>query len=104
MKIDKLILDEADKLSVIQEIPIKSEILVDTTKPFRGHTLFEIDCSTGDILPAEIEQINATLNGGVRKKVIIKPNCLYISCLNKKSAQKKYLKWFIEQTIKNKPK
>jgi len=100
MKPDRIILDETDKLQVVQQIPDKTQLLIDSIIPFKGHTLFEINCSTGEILKAEYEEINAGfINGNVRKKILVKPNCLYISCLNKKSAKKKYLNWVIQKTI-----
>lgn len=103
MKPDRIILDETDKLQVEQTIPDESQKLVGSITPFKGHTLFEINCTTGQIIPATYEEINASFQtGAVKKKIIVKPNCLYISCLNKKSAAKKYLNWLIERTIKNK--
>lgn len=96
MKVDDIILKEQDRLQAIQQIPDESQRLIDSVVPYRGHTLFEINCTTGQINKAEFEEINANFSGEVRKKIIINPNCLYISCLNKKSAKKKYLNWLLE--------
>ena len=102
MKPDRIILDEADKIQTIQEIPDESQKLIDSITPYKGHTLFEIDCNTGEITVAEYEEVNASFIAcGVRKKIIIKPNRLYISCLNKKSAKKKFINWLIEKQIQN---
>jgi len=102
MKVEQIISDNPDKLQVVQQVPVKTETLVDSIRPFRGHTLFEIDCSTGNIVAAEYEQIDGLFSGtGVRKKVIIKENCLYISCLNKKSALKKYTAWMADRLMSN---
>ncbi|MBP9720571.1 MAG: hypothetical protein KBD02_04850 [Bacteroides sp.] len=101
MKVDKITPDNPDKLQVVQQAPVKTETLMDSIRPFKGHTLFEINCSTGNIIAAEYEEINATLHGGVKKKVIIKENCLYISCLNKKSALKKYTAWITDRLMSN---
>lgn len=60
--------------------------------------MFEINCSTGDIVPAKYEKVNATISGAVKKIIIIKENCLYVPCLNLKSAQKKFAKFILEQT------
>lgn len=98
MKPEQIINDEADKLQVVQQIPDESKKLIDSIVPYKGHTLFEINCTTGEINVATYEEITANFTtGGVRKKVIIQPNCLYISCLNKKSAAKKYLNWLIQK-------
>ena len=102
MKVEKITPDNPDKLQVVQQVPIKTETLMDSIRPFKGHTLFEIDCSTGNIVAAEYEQIDGLFSGGgVRKKVIIKENCLYISCLNKKSALKKYTAWITDRLMSN---
>jgi len=96
---DKIILDEADKFGVIKQIPDETKKLVASITPHKGHTLFEINCTSGEILPAQYESLNADINGAVKRKVLTKENCLYISCLNKKSAQKKYLQWLISKTV-----
>jgi len=69
-------------------------------KPHKGHTLWEIDLGTGDTRPAEYEQIDMELARlgtaanykTIRKKVITKPNCIYISALNIDNAAKKFAK------------
>lgn len=101
MKVEQIASDNPDRLQVVQQAPIKTETVVDSIRPFRGHTLFEIDCSTGNILAAEYEEINATIHGGTKKKIIIKENCLYISCLNKKAALKKYTTWMADRLMSN---
>jgi desulfoferrodoxin (superoxide reductase-like protein) len=64
--------------------------------PHRGHTLFEVNLATGEIEPAEFQQqdyvVGSDINsGGGRKKVIMKPDCVYISALNKRNALKKFM-------------
>ena len=49
MKLEQVIQDSPDKMQVAQQVPVKTETLVDTIRPHKGHTLFEIDCSTGEI-------------------------------------------------------
>ena len=100
MKVEQLIQDNPDKLQVVQQVPVKTETMIDSIHPHKGHTLFEINCSTGEITPAKYEQIDGLFSGdGVRKKVFIKENCLYISCLNKKSALKKYTAWIADRLM-----
>ena len=102
MKIEQVIQDSPDKMQVAQQVPVKTETLVDTIRPHKGHTLFEIDCSTGEINAAKYEQIDGVFSGeGVRKKVLIKENCLYISCLNKKTALKKFTAWVTNRIMNN---
>jgi len=77
----------------------------------RGHILFEINLQTGDCKPAEYTktdlqvndfgpQMNMHLqmaavgttipNQELKKKLITKPNCIYISALNIQNAAKKF--------------
>ncbi len=80
----------------------KEQKLVGRIIPYKGHTLFEINCSTGDIKEAEYKldavKYDNAVNGSIQKvrKVITKENCLYISCLNKKTAKKKFIKYLID--------
>ena len=101
MKVEQVIQDSPDKLQVVQQVPVRTETMVDSITPHKGHTLFEIDCSTGNIVAANFEEIDGLFSGGVRKKVIVKENCLYISCLNKKSALKKYTVWVTDRLMSN---
>lgn len=101
MKVEQLIQDNPDKLQVVQQVPVKTETMIDSIRPHKGHTLFEINCSTGNITAANFEEIDGLFSGGVRKKVIVKENCLYISCLNKKSALKKYTAWIADRLMSN---
>ena len=105
----------------IQPLPEKTTIVnqkqvdyekkhLGTTRRYNGHIVFEINCTTGEISEAEFKEEKVVLvpetclytgattgNTSVMVKDIdCKENCLYISALNKKSAQKKYFKWLIE--------
>ena len=100
MKVDKIILDGQDKLNVSQETPVIKQELVHSMTSYKGHTVFEINCTTGTIEPAIYDEKNVDLKGNVRKKIITKPNCLYISCLNKKAAARKYLDWAAKNLVK----
>lgn len=96
-QIDQVILDEQDKMEIVAQAPHEAQKLLESITPYKGHTLFEINTGTGIIAPATYDDIISQLDGRVRKKVLVKENCLYISCLNKKSAAKKYLKWIAER-------
>lgn len=101
MKVEKIIPDSQDKMEVVQQVPVTTSKLIDSIVPYKGHILFEIDCSTGEIKEAKYEEINATISGAIKKKVFVKENCLYISCLNKKSALKKYTAWMADRLMLN---
>ena len=49
MKVDNIILQDKDKLNVIQEIPVIKEELIHSMTSYKGHTVFEINCTTGTI-------------------------------------------------------
>ena len=84
----------------------KMEIKAEVRKEFRflarepikkGHTLFELNSDTGEIVPAIIQEqktyVNlhgATIAGN--KKVYKKPGCIYFWALNLKNAYKKVKK------------
>jgi hypothetical protein len=66
----------------------------------KGHTLFEIDLTNYTIKEAEYEKVDVHLKRigdaanykEVKRKIIQKPNCIYISALNKNNALKKFQK------------
>ena len=68
--------------------------------PKKGHTLFQINLETGDVTKAEFTSVDMELSKlsenvtsqEVKKKVITKPNCIYISALNIQNAAKKFAK------------
>jgi hypothetical protein len=67
-------------------------------KPQAGHSCFELDLISGEISLVDYAEINKdfiTANNGdnaVHKKVITKETCLYTTALNKKNAEKKFVK------------
>jgi isopentenyl diphosphate isomerase/L-lactate dehydrogenase-like FMN-dependent dehydrogenase len=95
MRIDN-ITPEPDKIKVEASKQQQKETqkkLLATIRPHKGHTLYEINVLTGDTVEAEFEQVNAhfgEVGTKVRKQVITKENCFYISALNKKNAILKF--------------
>lgn len=71
---------------------------VSSIRPHRGHTLFEFNFKTKELIKAEFETQTVRYDpktGGtvpLNKKVIINENCIYISALNKQNAVKKILR------------
>lgn len=82
-------------------------------KPHPGHTVFEINLENGDVKAAEYEEVNMQVNDfgpqvnihlqaavigtvipakEIKKKLITKQNCIYISALNIQNAAKKFAK------------
>ena len=86
-----------DKIEVEAIKPVKKELkLLGSLKPQKGHTCFQLDLSNGEISIAEFESINFNYNyaykkgDGVKKKLIVKDNCLYATALNKVNAIKNF--------------
>lgn len=98
MKIDQL-KSEKDKLEISAEIPNKrEEKFIGTLQPQKGHSCFEMNLVTKEIKLAEFENVAADFmdaaNGNFVKKskVLVKPNCIYETALNKENAYKKFIK------------
>ncbi len=64
-------------------------------KMHRGHTLFEINLVNKEIKKAEFQETvydAASKHNKIRKKVIMRDDCVYIAALNEKNALKKLMK------------
>lgn len=92
MRPDKVIFDEPEKPEMVIQVPAKTQKLIHSIKPHKGHSLFEINPLVGTCILAEYESINAKLNGGVSKKVIAKDGHIYVSALNRGNALKRFFK------------
>jgi len=95
----------ASKKQEIQSVVVKQEQqelkYLGTLKPKRGHQLWEINIATREIKLAEFTQDKPTIKWedatkpttvNKKKKLQIRPDCIYISALNQKSAFKRFLK------------
>lgn len=91
---------QSDKVVIVGQNEKKFKEVKWQIKPHKGHILYEISLHTGDIVVAEFEQVDIELARlgteknlqTVRKKVITKPGCIYISALNISNAAKKFYK------------
>lgn len=103
-----------DKVEIVNERQVEyQKILFDSITKHKGHTMYEVDCTTGEIREAEynnervvLVENRCLLTGAVIgtspktvRDINSKPNCLYIPALNKKSARKKYAKWLFEKMM-----
>lgn len=102
MNPEKVILDNPEKTELHAQKQVEKHTLVNRITPHRGHTLFEINCTTGEIVEAEYEVESADFKAAamgqiaLKKKAIVKENCLYVSTLNKANAKKKFLKYLLQ--------
>lgn len=89
-------LKKEDKIEIVKQTSIeKKTVFLGTARPNKGHTMFEVNhklktivCAEYDV-PKAIEFVEA--QKGVKKSsksITKKPDCSYVSALNKKNALK----------------
>ena len=89
-----------DKIEIVkQQVHELKKVFEGTFKPQKGHTLFELNLELGTIVVAEFDEVpaldfNEAVKGKItsQKKITKKPNCVYVSALNKKNALKAFKK------------
>lgn len=111
------ILPKPDKINIVDQRQVEYEKkFLGSTVRHNGHTMYEIDCSTGEITEAEYEEENIVMvenknlitdetmtpSAKIVRDIKCKENCVYIASLNKKTAQKKYANWLIGTAIQKK--
>lgn len=88
------------------EVSVKKDIkkelkLINNIKPLRGHTLYEINTITGDVVKAQYikekfitweQALKHMKDNSFKGKILINKDCEYISALNPLSALKRYNK------------
>lgn len=86
----------SDVIQIVNQVQQKiKKLLLGSIIPHKGHILYEFDKSTYKLVKAKYNQTNANFcdilksNKPIKKEVIIKENCFYISSLNVKNASKK---------------
>ena len=98
MKLEDINVNEKNDIESVIKVKQEIEIKFDSDlKPKKGHTLFEIEVSSGKIKEAEYFQEDSIhwfdmihqLKNGFRRKVLKKKGCVYISALNQESALKR---------------
>ena len=96
MRFGDIDLLEKDKLEIVKQQQSKiQKVLESTLRPNKGHTLFEVNLTENTIEIAKFDELpnlkwEDALKGqiSVQKKITKKPNCIYISALNKKNVLK----------------
>jgi len=90
---------EKDKLEISAEIPNKrEEKYIATLYPKNGHSCFEMNLVTKQIKLAEFENVSSDFISAAKgnfiknSKILINPNCIYETALNKENAAKKFIK------------
>lgn len=96
MKFEDRDLLEKDKVEIVKQQQAEiQKVLESTLKPSKGHTLFEVNLIDNTIEIAEFDELpnvkwEDALKGQIssQKKITKKPNCIYISALNKNNVLK----------------
>ena len=91
---------QKDQVVNIKQAELPKQVKWTVTKIHKGHTLFEIDLEKFTIVEATYERTDVQLKRvgeaanlkEVKNRVMQKPNCIYISALNKNNALKKFQK------------
>jgi len=86
-----------DQIQNVKQVEVQKQIhLQNRFIPQKGHTLFEVNKVTMQVVKAEFEEvkdapfeIKKRLAPITTKKVIMRENCIYISALNIKNCFKK---------------
>jgi hypothetical protein len=84
-----------EEIKAIKPIQKEKQLLA-TLKPQKGHRCFEINTATGEINEALFDRknvhyrITGNISGFVKKELLVKEGCVYITALNKENALKKY--------------
>lgn len=92
-----------DKLEVQATAPEPRQIkFIGQLRPQKGQNCYQLHVATGEVTLAEFETTTVGYHetGKVNKKVIVKDGCIYNVAINKKTAQKKFIKQLINH-IKN---
>jgi hypothetical protein len=111
------IVPSPEQIKIVNQRQVEDEKkLYHSTSMHNGHTMYEIDCSSGEIREAtykteriefvpEIDIVTMRPTGKQLPKTVrdinCKDNCVYIAALNKKSANKKYIKWATARIMGN---
>lgn len=85
-----------DKLNLSgQHAHLKQQKFVGSFKYYKGMKVWEMDMVKVEIKPAEYNQSTVGLDGEIKHTIIQKDNCVYVSALNKKNAERKFKKMLL---------
>jgi hypothetical protein len=87
---------ETDKIENVKQVSIENQtVFLGTARPKQGHTMFEFNFKLNTIVEAQFDELPAlkftdAASGqkSSSKKITKKPDCIYVSALNKKNALK----------------
>lgn len=80
-----------DETNKIEQQQISKEELFRVEKLQAGHTMFEVNVGERTCVPAKYESTTVDFDGNIKRKLVVKHGCLYISALNERNARRKLL-------------
>lgn len=94
-----------DKVKITNQRQVEHGKLMQQWKHHPGHKVWELDLTDKMIREAKIDQVNVEvtkLGEKIHRKVTQRPNCLYVSALNAKNADKKFIQMLMVHEITSK--
>ena len=81
---------QPEQTAFVKQAEVKSEHkFLGSIKAQKGLTVFEVDTTNKTIQKAKFDMVSYPFKGGIRKKLVVKKDCIYIECLNEKNAKRK---------------
>ncbi|MGR3218472.1 MAG: hypothetical protein ACUZ8H_01460 [Candidatus Anammoxibacter sp.] len=84
---------DKDRIAIHAQKAEEKKLFRETTKAYRGHTIFQFDPKTGKLTKANYEDIyqhaKKIWDRRKIKKLVMMEGCLYVSALNEKNAFRK---------------
>jgi hypothetical protein len=85
---------QPDQTTFVKQVEARTndcQKYLNSWKPIKGLTLYEVDIENKTINPIVFDTVSVSEKGTLRKKLTLKPNHLYLECLNIRNARKKAL-------------
>lgn len=98
MRIVEQMTAEKQKVSIVSELR-KEKKFLGTINPKPGHAVWEFDMINRAVNEAKYEEtvavfpIQKVRRTGLKRKLLMKEGCMYVSALNKENAIKKFNRW-----------
>jgi hypothetical protein len=92
MKVDQLISEKESIQTVSQAEQKKKVEHVGRIKLYKGQKLYELDLKQKLIFIPTMTEEAVDITGAVRKKYVVREGCLYVTAINLKNAERKFIK------------
>lgn len=99
-ELDQHIKEDADKPKIESEVK-KKQVFLGSRLVQPGQKWWQFQISNGELKEAEYENTTSSLKGKIVRKLVVKSGFLYCVAINKKNAEKKFIKQLTEAIIKS---